>query len=201
MSRKPTVSLGFEERRLKITLLKGHGKSPRAIFLEMKAEGMPGSLDSFRKWFERTFPGNNNKRKSGRPKGKLIRSLGILEDLDQDNANGLTALAILVPLNSRMPQNLQTLLFNSAGLDIPLGDNYEPDYLAYAKALGRRRVQSLGDMDYYFLARWTREMRESEPKNSTEAFDFNCLVLHKALEIRSQMFEAVKPRRRRLKKK
>ena len=181
------------------------GFSPYKVWRTLRPLGLSRSRDPFRKWCLELvnsqiippWPRDNR----GRPRGRQVNSLGLLDELDQGNKKGLTAFGILVPLNSRIPNTLHWSLFDGHELDIPLAHDYEPDYSAYAKTLGWRRVQTFGDLDYYFLARWAREIRNLEAKNPKEASELNRRALQKAREIRSQMREAAKPTRRCRKKK
>jgi transposase len=85
------------------------------------------------------------------------------------------------------------------GFDLRFNSDGEPDFSAYAReTLGRRRVESLGDMDFVLFALWTRKIRNLM---QTPATDFaaarlrsNC-VLEVAVKIRAEMFAAVSRKR------
>jgi len=85
------------------------------------------------------------------------------------------------------------------GFDLRFNSDGEPDFSAYAReVLGRRRVGSLGDMDYVLLALWTRKVREFLRAPATDfaaARVRSSFVLQVAAKIRAEMLGAVSPKR------
>lgn len=86
---------------------------------------------------------------------------------------------------------------NSLGaesLGVPFNRDGGPDFVAYAKRLGRKRLKSLGDMDFVLFAIWTKAVREvfkTPVTNFAEARRRSKTVVEVAREIRDEMFAAV----------
>lgn len=85
------------------------------------------------------------------------------------------------------------------GFGLRFHSDGEPDFSAYAReVLGRRRVGSLGDMDFVLLALWTRKVREFLRAPATDfaaARVRSTFVLQVAVKIRAEMFAAVSLKR------
>jgi len=76
------------------------------------------------------------------------------------------------------------------GFGIPMNRDGEPDFTAYARTLRRRRVKSLGDMDFVLLALWTRKVRKTCKKpvsNFAEVRRRAKFILEIASGIRDEM--------------
>lgn len=185
-----------------IRRLQGTGATVYKTWRILRTEGLSRSREAFRRWCHEliaagTIPAWPPRDKRGRPKGKLKRSLDLFESGDAPTRPELLAsLILLTPFYKEAPTILCTLVFGEDGLNIPRDSDGEPDFRAYARRLGWRRLQSLGDMDFYLLARWTKGLRERIARTRDEAAELNLAVLKRALEIRNQMIGAIKPRRR-----
>lgn len=136
--------------------------------------------------------------KQGSPSSKVKRSLDLLEHIDkQDFPARDAALLILTPYSSKPPNSQQArLVLGTYGMDIPEGGDEEPDFAAYAQQIGSRRIQTFGDMDYYLLARWTKDLRQEIPSTREEAEQLNINVLKRAREIRQTMLNAARGTRK-----
>lgn len=124
------------------------------------------------------------------------RSLGLLEAAsDEERFNGMMGILRILWLPGH--EWTEGRVENSLGagsLGIPSNRDGGPDFGAYAKRLGRRRIRSLGDMDFVLLAMWTRTIREelqTPVTNFAEARRRSRTVLGVAREIRDEMFAAV----------
>jgi hypothetical protein len=125
-----------------------------------------------------------------------LYSLGLLDAAsDEERLNGM--MGILRILWLQRYEWTESKVENSLGagsLGIPFNRDGGPDFAAYAKRLGRKRLRSLGDMDFVLLGMWTKTIREvlrSPVTNFAEARRRSKAVTGVAREIRDEMFAAV----------
>lgn len=74
----------------------------------------------------------------------------------------------------------------AGSLGIPLNRDGGPDFASYGKQLGRKRLRTLGDMDFVLLAMWTKTVRgvlQTPVTNFAEARRRSRTVVGVALEI------------------
>ena len=129
------------------------------------------------------------------------RSFGLLDAVDDSATidHLLKILRILWLPTFRWDEGTIRSSLGPEGFALRLNRDGEPDFSAYAReVLGRRRVGSLGDMDFVLLALWTREIRELLRTPVTEfpsARVRSNFVLQVAAKIRAEMIVAVSPKR------
>jgi hypothetical protein len=128
------------------------------------------------------------------------RSLGLLDAVDSATVHHLLkVLRILwLPTFDWSEGRIRSSL-GPKGFDLRFNSDGEPDFSAYAREiLGRRRVESLGDMDFVLFALWTRKIRNLMQTPATgfaaARLRSNC-VLEVAVKIRVEMLGAVSPKR------
>jgi hypothetical protein len=183
-----------------ILKLRQEKKTIAQIRQALKKGGLAVGYTTLRDWLHR------HREKAGQPSGtrtgpkdsrpELRRSLGLLEAAsDEERFIGVMgALRILwLPGHDWTERKVENSL-GAGSLDIPFNRDGGPDFAAYAKRLGRKRLRSLGDMDFVLLAMWTRTIREefqTPVTNFAEARRRSITVLGVAREIRDEMFAAV----------
>ena len=124
------------------------------------------------------------------------RSLGLLDpvgDEDQQSRVHRVLRILFDPESARDPETVKKTV-GPLGLGVPLDNQGEPDFSAYARQLGKRRVRSFGDMDFALLAMWTRKYHEI--KNSPQGFGTNYgpqrrQIISLAKKVRADMYAAV----------
>ncbi|MBN8708073.1 MAG: hypothetical protein J0I10_01755 [Verrucomicrobia bacterium] len=89
------------------------------------------------------------------------------------------------PLESGL---LNAKVFELQETGIPLDEHHEPDYLAYARKLGRQRLRTFGDMDFYLLATWLKPWR-THPDFGKISWQMHVLLV--AAQLRTDMLKAV----------
>lgn len=134
--------------------------------------------------------------KSGNALPAKPRSLGVLDPVgDEDQQCRVRrALRILFePESAGEPETVKKSV-GPQGLGVPLSDNGDLDFSAYAHQLGKRRVLSFGDMDFVLLAMWTRNFHEithSQQVNGKHYVRQRRELISLAREVRDDMFAAV----------
>ena len=143
------------------------------------------------------FPPRVCSDRRGRPRGLRNRSLGFLDQFNTPAFEDeiLSALSLLTPYPSADFSTLFRMAWGVHALDLPLHADGTPNCTQYASQLGRHRVEGLGDMDYYLLARWAPEFRERVPTTRAEANHLNKEILKSARAIRAEMLAKVQSRR------
>jgi hypothetical protein len=128
------------------------------ISQELNAAGCKTSYENLRKWVKREVQGNRLPPRVastvGRPAGELpfTGSLGILPP-----ASTLASTLIAIPSLLLWVFKTPSIPFTAVEtvlkeLNIPANSDGEPDFAAYAKAIGPQRVSAFGDGDYFLLA-------------------------------------------------
>jgi hypothetical protein len=123
------------------------------------------------------------------------RSLGLLDpasDEDQQSRVHRVLRILFDPESARDPETVKKTV-GPLGLGVPLDNQGEPDFSAYARQLGKRRVLSFGDMDFILLAMWSRKYHEI--KNSPQGIDTNYgpqrrQIISLAKKVRADMYAA-----------
>jgi len=184
------------------------GYSPYKVWRTLHPQGLSRSRDPFRKWClelvnSKKIPPWPQRDNRGRPKGRLKTSLDLLERFEdfqfEDAIRAALRPLVRFGTNSCFPPI--ALALGDDGLGVPRTIAGEPDFRRYALDLGHRRVRTIGDMDFYFMARWSKELREKIVQCEQDVDDLNVTALRMAREIRRQMLEAVKPTSRHRRKK
>lgn len=121
-------------------------------------------------------------------------SLGLLEAAsNEERFNSMMGILriLWLPGHDWTERQVESSL-GAGSLGIPLNRDGGPNLASYAKKLGRKRLRSLGDMDFVLLAMWTvRGMLQTPVTNFAEARRRSRTVVGVALEIRDEMFAAV----------
>ncbi len=128
--------------------------------------------------------------------GESLHSLGLLEVVsDEEQFNRMMGILriLWLPRHEWTERKVENSL-GVGSLGVPSNRDGGPDFAAYAKRLGRKRLRSLGDMDFVLLAMWTKTVREllrTPVTNFPEARRRSRTVVGVAGEIRDEMFAAV----------
>lgn len=166
----------------------------------LNKDGLAVGYTTLRDWLDRhREEGDKPSGAQPRPRysqPELQRSLGLLEaasDVERSH-RVIGALRILwLPGHDWTESSVESSL-GAGSLDIPFNRDGGPDFTAYAKRLGRKRLKSLGDMDFVLLAMWTRIIRkelQTPVTNFAEARRRSATVLGVAREIHDEMFASV----------
>lgn len=93
-------------------------------------------------------------------------SLGLLEEGREDfrEAEIARILRVLFERKGGWTASARRWALGPKGFDMPLTPEAEPDFEAYARFIGWRRLNTFGDMDFILFAFWTREFREMDDK-------------------------------------
>lgn len=183
-----------------ILKLREEKKTIEQIRLTLKRGGLPVGYTTLRDWLHR------HRKKAGQPsgsqpgpkdsQGEPPRSLGLLEVVsDEERFSGMMGtLRILWLQRYEWTESKVENSLGSGSLGIPFNRDGGPDFADYAKRLGRKRLRSLGDMDFVLLAMWTRTIRkefQTPVTNFAEARRRSKVVVGVAREIRDEMRAAV----------
>jgi len=164
----------------------------------LKKGGLNVGYTTLRDWIHRNCGKVGLTAEEG-PKGtphESPRSLGLLEATSGEEKfdRMMRSLRILwLPGHGWTERKVESSL-GAESLGVPLNRDGGPDFAAYAKRLGRKRLKSFGDMDYVLLALWTKIVREelkTPVTNFPEARRRSRRVVGVAAEIRDEMFAAV----------
>lgn len=181
-----------------ILKLRREKKTIAQIRQALKKRGLDVGYTTLRDWIQRHREKVGPPVEEG-PKGtqhESARSLGLLEATSEEEQfdRMMRSLRIMwLPGHGWTERKVESSL-GAEGLGVPLNRDGGPDYAAYAKRLGRKRLKSLGDMDYVLLAMWTKIVREelkTQVTNFPEARRRSRRVVGIAAEIRDEMFAAV----------
>ncbi|MBN8710288.1 MAG: hypothetical protein J0I10_12955 [Verrucomicrobia bacterium] len=182
--------------------LRQEKKTIEQIRQVLKKDGLDVGYTTLRDWIHR------NCGKVSSPSGTLSvqqvpkdsrvgspHSLGLLEASDEEQFNSLMGILriLWLPGYEWTERKIENSL-GAGSLGVPLNRDGGPDFAAYAKQLGRKRVKSLGDMDFVLCAMWTKTVREvlqTPVTNFVEARRRSRTVVGVAREIRDEMFVAV----------
>ncbi len=183
-------------------------KTISEIQIELRHQGCGVGRTAVSDWIERKFKSGvlsaqveSDPPLKATPHQRDKRSLGLLDAVD-DSATVHHLLKVLrilwLPSFDWSEGRIRSSL-GPKGFDLRFNSDGEPDFSAYAReVLGRRRVGSLGDMDYVLLALWTRKVREFLRAPATDfaaARVRSNFVLQVAAKIRVEMLGAVSPKR------
>lgn len=164
----------------------------------LRQEGVSAGQSTVSDWLKRRMEEPpKTEPASGEPEvpNQTPRSLGLLAGGDnlEEFGNLLKILRIFWLSNRDWEESHVATSVGPEGYGIPLNRDGEPDFTAFARKIGRKRVKSYGDMDFFLLALWTRKVRET---CRTPVSDFmtarrrSKLVLEVAAGIRDEMFSA-----------
>jgi hypothetical protein len=164
----------------------------------LRQEGVSAGQSTVSDWLKRRMEEPpKTEPASGEPEvpNQTPRSLGLLAGGDnlEEFGNLLKILRIIWLSNRDWEESHVATSVGPEGYGIPLNRDGEPDFTAFARKIGRKRVKSYGDMDFFLLALWTRKVRET---CRTPVSDFmtarrrSKLVLEVAAGIRDEMFSA-----------
>ena len=156
-----------------------------AVRRELRKQGLSASDTAIATWMD-----------WHRIRGTDIRSLGLFDHEREGEGweRSFRWLRILWQPNGG--QNLVNVAFGPDATGLKLIDG-EPDYVGLARNLGRRRLQSFGDMDFILLALWTKEFRQMQRggiESALGASPCSRRLFDVAGRIRSDMFAAVNSR-------
>ena len=157
----------LETYRSTITHWWTEDKSTRSICLALAQMGCTVAYETLRSWINREVRDGRlperAKSRVGRPSRQTRApvSLGLLPTGQPDDPSDTMQFLVwnlhaAKPLESGL---LDAKVFALQETGIPLDEHHEPDYLAYARKLGRQRLRTFGDMDFYLLATWLKPWR------------------------------------------
>lgn len=184
--------------RSSILEMRRNGKTIEEIRKFLEGNGVAAGLATISDWLKRNC---ENPEPAGPPSGepdlarRPQRSLGLLDgtsDVDHKSRISKILRIIWLPANEWDERKLE-LTIGAEGFGIPANRDGEPDFTAYARTLGRKRVRTYGDMDFFLLALWTKKVREvckTPVPNVAAARRQSKFVLEVAAGIRDEMLAA-----------
>jgi len=126
------------------------------------------------------------------------RSLGILDPQCDEDRQARMRRILRIILEPEIAGNADEIYrsLGPLGFNLPLDADGEPDFLEYAKRLGKRRVLSIGDMDFVLLAMWSKKFRATLSRPRIPATDSTPAVQRRELlklagKIRGKMLRSV----------
>lgn len=189
-----------------ILRMRGEGKSIAEILQFLKREGVAAAQSTVSDWLLNHPMPKEEQPPIGRPPIEPVaairdqHSFGLFEaGDDQEQFDRVSKLLRVLWLPAwEWDESRIEFSIGEDGFQIPLTRDGEPDFSEYARTLGRKRVRTLGDMDYVLLSMWTRKVRALRRTNATNfrtARVRSRRVLTAAAEIRVEMLDAVSPKR------
>lgn len=185
--------------------LRSRGKTIDEIHRALKVKV---DYTTLRDWLARhevhPLENQSTTREAQRAKRQSV-SLGLLDALsDSDQlARAAKILRILWSDERDWDERKIKNAIGAEGIGIPLNRDGEPDFTHYARKLGRKRVKSLGDLDFVIFALWTRKIRQQMPgllhglKDGGFVTRYLRPLFEVALSIRDEMLAAVDPKFRK----
>lgn len=172
-------------------------KTIAEILLYLRQEGVSTGQSTVSDWLQ----SHSEQLVSAQSEGKRVQknpaqcSFGLLNCLSDAEKFSQTAgiLRILWLPDHDWDEQKIARSIGAEGFGIPLNRDGEPDFTAFARKLGRRRVRTYGDMDFFLLALWSRKIRElcrTPVSNFADARRRSKLVLEIAQGIREEMLAA-----------
>ena len=181
-----------------ILRMRREGKTIAAILLYLKENGVSAGQSTVSNWLEthpdELTPAGASKEPSVSKMPANI-SLGLLDGrTDPEQFSRLAGILRILWLPDRdWEEQHVARSVGPEGYGIPLNRDGEPDFMAFARQIGRKRVKTFGDMDFVLLALWTRKVRAA-CKNPVSDFAVarrrSKIVLDVARGIREEMFAA-----------
>lgn len=173
-------------------------KTIAEILQYLRQEGVSAGQSTVSDWLKRRMEKDPaTEPASGKPgmSNQTPRSLGLLGGGDnaEEFGNLLRILQILWLPGQEWDEKKIANSIGAKGFGIPHNRDGEPDFTAFARKIGRKRVNTFGDMDFFLLALWTRRVREicGTPVSDSETPRRRSkLVLAVAAGIRDEMLAA-----------